>query len=212
MATKKDLVEYIKTNFDKGYNETQLREALKKAGHSKTIVDSAFKQASKEKEAAQLEASVPKAPGAPKAAPTAPSATSTTAGTGETELSADTEKILAALAYPIGIIVPIILLAMAKEKNKFGKFHGFQALFWGITYFVIYILIEVIFFPLVLMRSFWFALSMSWLVWLIGTLLWLTYLGLSIMFAIKAYQGQVFKIPIIGNFVPAKVRADAGVV
>jgi len=209
MATKKELVEYIKTNFDKGYNEAQLREALKKAGHSKTIIDSAFKQLSKEKEAAQLEASVPKAPGAPKAAPAA-ATTSTTAGS--EELSADTEKILSALAYPIGIIVPIILLAMAKEKNKFGKFHGFQALFWGITYVVIYILLEVILFPLVFMRSFWFAVSMSWLVWLVGTLLWLAYLGLSIMFAIKAYQGQVFKIPMIGNFVPAKVRADAGVV
>lgn len=97
----------------------------------------------------------------------------------------DSSKILAALSYPIWIIA-IVSIATAKD-NKYLKYHGFQALFWGISIFVIYI--ASMFFMMVPFLGIIaiFLLPVIWIGWLVC----------SIIFAVKAYQGEKFQIPLV---------------
>ena len=201
MATKKELVEYIKTNLDKGYSEEQLRQALKSGGYSKTIIDGAFKQALKERAAIAVPPPPGKVAAFPQPAPATAEGPYQYAPSAEAPMSADTEKILSALAYPFGIFA-IILLLISKPENKFGKFHGFQALFWWIGYIVVYILIVIILIPLTIANVWgllWIGSTLRWL-------LWLVFLIMSIIYAIQAYEGKSFRVPIAYGFVPASAR------
>jgi len=189
MATKKELVEYIKTNLKKGYNEDQIRLALKKAGHSKTIIDGAFKQAKNEKASETIMPAAPSKKG--KSAPGKPSQTTSQ----DDPLSPDTEKILAALGYPIWII-SLILILIAKPENKFGKFHGYQGLFFGIAWWVVVVVISM--FGMIPYLGFIFGI----ISWLVGV----GFFVVSILYAVKAYQGKTFKVPVIYGLVPASSR------
>lgn len=119
----------------------------------------------------------------------------------EEPLSADTEKILSALAYPIGIIA-LVLVIIAKDQNKFAKFHGFQALFWNIAFYILYVVISLLVIPLAL-SGLW---TLSWLGSLITSVLWLAFVILSILFAVQAYQGKAFRVPLAYGFIPASAK------
>ncbi|MBS3176773.1 DUF4870 domain-containing protein [Candidatus Woesearchaeota archaeon] len=94
----------------------------------------------------------------------------------------DTEKILAALSYPIGLIG--LILALIGE-SAYAKYHGWQGLFWGIAIFAVNIVLSMIFI----------------IGWMIMPLVWLVWLVFSIIFAIKAYKGEQFEIPVISGIV-----------
>lgn len=126
--------------------------------------------------------------------------------TGKSALGLD-GNVAAALGYPIGIIA-IISLIMEKE-NRFVKFHAIQALVLYATFIVIWVAVIVISFILVAIGI---AASAAGgeaggaLGGIIGILWWLVivvvllaaFIGL-IMAAVKAYQGEMYRLPIIGN-------------
>ena len=105
-------------------------------------------------------------------------------------LSEDASKILAALSYPIWIVALVTIL-IAKQKEKYAKYHGYQGLFWGIAMFLVYLVLSIPF------NILWRAQ---------GSLLGIAILGIEIYFAVLAYQGRTFKIPIIYNFIPASAK------
>ena len=124
-------------------------------------------------------------------------------------LNKNAEKALSALAYPVGII-SIILLIIAKKKNHFGRYHGFQALFWNMAFIVVYIVLSFMEAIIGIGSKLGFGNLITGInavfISLVMGLLWLAFLGFSIWFAVQAAQGEKFKIPIIYNWIPESER------
>jgi len=106
-------------------------------------------------------------------------------------------NLAAALGYPIGILG--LVSAIIEKDNKFVKFHGFQSLFWGIgggiLLFIAMFVVGIIGTVVAQISA-----GLGLMVWGLGMLaLVAIYLGALLFAAFKAYQGQMFKLPIIGN-------------
>lgn len=93
----------------------------------------------------------------------------------------------------ISLIYSIIVLVTDKH-NKIMRFHAFQSLLLMAGLIVLWIGIVIISVVLAFVSS---TLSMlfSLVVWLVV----LAFLGLAIFLCIKAYQGEMTKLPVIGN-------------
>lgn len=107
-------------------------------------------------------------------------------------------NVAALLAYiPIclvGLIMSIIIIATDKT-NKLARFHAFQSILLHVLGIVLYVGVIII--------SGAAAAANSSILALFGFLLWIVVLlGLlvAVIFCcIKAFQGQIFKLPILGN-------------
>lgn len=99
------------------------------------------------------------------------------------------DNVAGTLCYVLGFITGILFLVLAPyNQNKFVRFHAFQSIFLNAAWIVIWI-VEMMMFTL-----------LPWsLVSLLSMLLSLAFLGLWIFMLIKAYQGERFKLPIIGD-------------
>ena len=115
-------------------------------------------------------------------------------------------KVAAALCYIW--IVGLIFFFIEKE-NRFIRFHALQSIMFGIANSVILVVLMVVSFILTIVMGIGGAMVggglglivslLGWLVWLLFALVILVlFLGL-VFAAVKAYQGQKFKLPIIGN-------------
>ena len=123
-----------------------------------------------------------------KSVPSAASAPVTAAPTVANALS---DNIAGALAY-ITIFPAIFFLVVAPyNRNRFIRFHSFQCLFLFVAAVALNILIG--FLPFV-----------RWMLW---NLLSLACFVLVVFLIIKAYQGQKFKVPVIGDM--AEKQADS---
>ena len=110
-------------------------------------------------------------------------------------LDANVAALLAYIPFCfIGLIMSILIIVQDKT-NKLARFHAFQSLLLHAVGIVLYVLVMVIYGAAAAANS--GALAM------LGLLLWLVVLlGLliAIVFCcIKAFQGQIFKLPVIGN-------------
>lgn len=91
----------------------------------------------------------------------------------------------------LGVILSIVFLVTEKE-NRFVKFHAFQSLFLCVAYIALLIVVEILGTILgmvhlgILATGLWFILVLIFLV------LWL-------LAGIKAYGGQWYKLPVIGD-------------
>jgi len=95
------------------------------------------------------------------------------------------ENIASMLCYLGGWITGLIFFLIEKE-NKTVRFHALQSLITFIGVFVVYIFLSFI----------------SWFVpflWIFNVLFGLLVFILWILLMIKAYQGEYFKLPIIGD-------------
>jgi uncharacterized membrane protein len=118
-------------------------------------------------------------------APTAGVVTASTPG----QVGGLTENVAGALAY-VTIIPAIIFLVLEPyNKNRFVRFHSFQNIFFAIAWFVLWIVLGI-FGHIPLLG--WASLVLWPLIGLAGFVLWL-------VLVFKAYQGQKFKLPVIGN-------------
>lgn len=90
-------------------------------------------------------------------------------------------KLSALLCYLLSIIGGIIFYMISKDK--FVRFHALQSIFLGVAFIIIDVI--VVFVPFL-----WFF---SWIVYL-------GFLALSVVMMIKAYQGEKYKLPIIGDW------------
>jgi uncharacterized membrane protein len=118
--------------------------------------------------------------------------------TGKSALGLD-GNVAAALGYPIGIIA-IICLIMEKE-NRFVKFHALQSILYHVAAVVVFVVIVMILAILMIVLS-----MISSTLAALGSLLWLLYLLAVIAYiigliytAVKAYNGEKYMLPVIGN-------------
>ena len=95
-----------------------------------------------------------------------------------------------ALAY-ITIIPSIIFLIVEPyNRNSFVRFHAWQSIFFGVTAFVVHLVLTII--PII--------------GWLLMIPVGLGFLVLWIVVIIKASKGERFKIPFIGNFAEQQAK------
>lgn len=93
------------------------------------------------------------------------------------------DNVAGMLAY-ITIIPAIIFLVVAPyNQNRFIRFHAFQCLFFWVALVAIHIVL--MFIPFV--------------GWALNSLVSLAALALWIVLLIKAYQGQKWKLPVVGD-------------
>jgi uncharacterized membrane protein len=124
--------------------------------------------------------------------------------TGKSALGLD-GNLAAALGYPIGIIA-IISLIMEKE-NRFVKFHALQSILLHVGFIVVAIAVWIIGIVLLVAGAAASAASGSGaaggIIGMLFGLIWLVvivcYIGGLIFAAVKAYGGNEFKLPVIGN-------------
>jgi len=106
----------------------------------------------------------------------------------KTELGID-ENIEGLLCYLLGFITGILFLILEKE-NKFVRFHAMQS---TVTFVVLFVISMVL----------W---SIPIIGWVISPLISLLSLILWILLMYKAYQGEVYKLPIVGDLAEKQIK------
>ena len=115
-------------------------------------------------------------------------------------------NIAAALSY---IWIVGVIFYLLEKENRFIRFHAMQSILFGIANSIIMIVLVVVAMILTFVSIGASAAVgggigslLGLLVWLIWLLFWLIAMALFVglvFAAVKAYQGQMFKLPIIGN-------------
>ena len=102
------------------------------------------------------------------------------------------------LVCALGLILSIVTIVTDKT-NKLARFHAFQSLFLSVLGFVLFILYWILAIIGALLDRAMGLYIFSVLLWFLLCLVWLILFIGMVIAAIKAFQGQIFKLPIIGN-------------
>jgi uncharacterized membrane protein len=122
-------------------------------------------------------------------------------------------NIAAALSY---IWIVGVIFYLLEKENRFIRFHAMQSILFGIANSILMVVLVILatiltFVSIGASAAVGGGLGslLGMLVWLIWLLFWLIALALFvglIVAAVKAYQGQMFKLPIIGNMAEKIVK------
>ncbi len=108
-----------------------------------------------------------------------------------------TDNVTGMLAY-VTIIPAIIFLVTAPyNKNRFVRFHSFQCLFFTLALFVLWIgfmILDIV--PGLIFIMF----PIHLIIWLGSVVVW-------VILLIKANQGQMWKLPVIGDMAEKQANA-----
>lgn len=116
-------------------------------------------------------------------------------GAASTASGSMAENVAGMLAYFTIIPAIVFLLVEPYKSSRFVRFHSFQCLFTVGALIVLQIALSIVGYALpVLVFPFW-------------TLLGLAELALWLLLVIKAYQGQMFKLPIVGDMAEKQAGA-----
>lgn len=107
----------------------------------------------------------------------------------QTQVGGLTENVAGALAYVTIIPAIIFLVVEPYNRNRFVRFHAFQNIFFAVAWMILWFLLA--FFGHIPLLG-WASILLWPLVGLAGFILWL-------LLIFKAYQGQKFKLPVIGD-------------
>lgn len=106
-----------------------------------------------------------------------------------------TDNLAGLLCYPLGFITGTIFLVLAPyNQSRFVRFHAFQSIFLSVAWLAISIAHS-------LLTSLFFRVSFGLLglVDVLWTLLRLGMLVVTLLLMLKAYMGERFKLPILGD-------------
>jgi len=108
-----------------------------------------------------------------------------------------TDNVAGMLAY-VTVIPAIIFLVMEPyNKSRFIRFHSFQSIFFAVAWTALWIVLNIVaHIPLLG----WLTILMWPLVGLAGFVIW-------IILLLKANQGQMFKLPVIGDLAEKQAGA-----
>jgi len=102
------------------------------------------------------------------------------------------ENVASALCYVLTWVTGLIFILLEKE-NKTVKFHAWQSFLTFLGVFIVYFIFY----------------AMSWFIpfmWILSSLVGLVMFILWLIFIIKAYQGEKFKLPIVGDMAEKQVK------
>lgn len=97
----------------------------------------------------------------------------------------------------LGIIISLIFFIMEKT-NRLLRFHAMQALLFGGVWIVLGVALNILS-RLLMIGDLELGLIVSWGLLLVRLLIGIFLLIFLILAAIKAYQGQYYKLPILGD-------------
>jgi uncharacterized membrane protein len=108
-----------------------------------------------------------------------------------------TDNVAGMLAY-VTVVPAIIFLVMEPyNRSRFVRFHAFQSLFFAVAWIALWIALSIVGMIPVLG---WMTLLIWPLVGLGGLIIW-------IILLVKANQGQMFKLPVIGDLAEKQANA-----
>ena len=123
-------------------------------------------------------------------AATAPASTTASAG-------GMADNVAGMLAYVTIIPAIIFLVVEPFNKNRFVRFHAFQCLFFAVAWTVLWIALSIVAHIPIL----------GWLTVLIWPLVGLAGLIIWVILLLKANQGQMYKLPMIGDMAEKQANA-----
>ena len=103
------------------------------------------------------------------------------------------ENVEGALCYVLGLLSGIIFFVMETE-NKFVRFHAVQSIIVFLALFVIWIVLTIIGIVLAFIPVIGWVLST-----ILGLIFVLAVLVAWIVGMLKAYQGEKYKFPVVGD-------------
>ncbi len=98
------------------------------------------------------------------------------------------ENVEGLLCYLVGWITGLVFLVLEKD-NKFVRFHAVQSIAISVVLMVVYFILGMI--PII--------------GWIIMPFVGIASLILWIVLMLKAYQGKMYKLPVIGDFAEKQV-------
>ena len=108
-----------------------------------------------------------------------------------------TDNIAGMLAYFTFIPAVVFLVIEPYNRSRFVRFHAWQSLVFNAAWFILWFALRVI----VHVPIFgWLTILMWPLVWLTGFVIW-------IILVLKANQGQMYKLPVIGDIAEKQANA-----
>jgi uncharacterized membrane protein len=105
----------------------------------------------------------------------------------------DQDKLMAALSYIIGLIVPLIILFTEAKNRPFQKYHAVQSLGLDVALMLVWIVLCVL----------GLIIAMIPVLQIVSCLMPFLYLLLLIpliYYAYRAYKGEMFEIPVVTPF------------
>ena len=112
------------------------------------------------------------------------------------------ENIAALLSYLLGGIGGLVFFLIEKT-SRLVRFHAMQSLILFVSWFVVVFALAILSLVIGLIFaqiSGALASLISILTWLVIVLICMAFVVGAIICLVKAYQGQFFKLPVIGNF------------
>ena len=107
------------------------------------------------------------------------------------------DNVAGALAYVTIIPAIIFLVVEPFNRSRFVRFHAFQSIFFALAWFVLSIGLNIVaHIPI----FGWLTLLLWPIVGLAGLIIWL-------VLVLKAFQNQMFKLPVIGDMAEKQANA-----
>ena len=91
------------------------------------------------------------------------------------------DRTLAAVAYILTWVTGLIIFFIAKKEDKYARWHAIQAIGFGIAATVVSIVVSLLRIPF------------------LGMIVWLLVIVGIIVLAMKAYQGEKIRLPVIAD-------------
>jgi uncharacterized membrane protein len=111
--------------------------------------------------------------------------------------AATSDNLVGMIAYFTIFPAIILLLIDPYNKSRFVRFHAFQSIFFGVGWICLWIVLRIV---LHIPFFGWLTFFLWPLVWLAGFIVW-------VILVIKANQGQMYKLPVIGDMAEKQANA-----
>lgn len=105
------------------------------------------------------------------------------------------ENVAGALAYFTFVPALVFLAMMPFKRNHFVRFHSFQSIYLLVAGLLVALVMKLVY-PLLTMIP-WLGYLLAWLTMLLVLLAWVMLWAVAV---VKAFQGELFRLPVIGGF------------
>jgi uncharacterized membrane protein len=120
-------------------------------------------------------------------------------------LSPNTASLLSYIWIPVTSIIVLV----TEKENRLVRFHAFQALFMGLGIFAATIVLAIVVGVLAFVAgviSPYLGLIVSMISLLVWIIIALALLGLWVLCLVKAYRGEMYKLPVVGKYAEKTVN------
>lgn len=114
----------------------------------------------------------------------------------DTVTATEDQKARAAIAYILTWITGLIIFFTAKKEERYARWHAVQAIALGIALFVLSWIVNLALSLMAFTAGGFGFMPMFGL----GGIVWLLGIVLIIVLAVKAYQGETIRLPLLADF------------